>query len=73
MLEMAQFVFQVCCLLKEWISERKNKAMTNTQEIPEKKAELQHFLRTLKYKASNALQSYRSNRENSGQILTGNF
>lgn len=47
--------------------------MTNTQEIPEKKAELQHFPRTLEYKASNILQSYRSNREKSGQILTGNF
>jgi len=47
--------------------------MTNTQEIPEKKAELQHFPQTLKYKASNILQSYRSNREKSGQILTDNF
>lgn len=45
---MAQFVFQVCCLLKEWISEQKNKAMTNTQEIPEKKAELQHFPQSTK-------------------------
>ena len=47
--------------------------MTNTQEIPEKKAELQHFPRTLKYKASNVLQSYTSNSEKSGQILTGNL
>jgi len=72
-LGMIQFVFQVCCLVKEWISEQKSKAVTNTQEIPEKKVELQHFPQTLEYKASNVLQSYRSNSGKSGQELTGNF